>query len=57
MECGVDDKIISVEEPETCVYEMRFITPAACSPAADPANKGTEAKPPAEEESGARTEL
>ena len=36
MECGVEDKLLSVEEPETCVYEMRLTTPALCNPQADP---------------------
>uniref|UniRef100_A0A7S2WK79 Glucosidase 2 subunit beta n=1 Tax=Rhizochromulina marina TaxID=1034831 RepID=A0A7S2WK79_9STRA len=28
--CGAEDKILSVEEPETCVYAASFLSPAAC---------------------------
>lgn len=31
LECGVENKIISVDEPSTCVYSLVFETPAACS--------------------------
>ena len=33
MECGEENKIISVDEPEVCKYTMRFTTPAACTEA------------------------
>jgi protein kinase C substrate 80K-H len=29
--CGEDEFIVSVQEPATCVYEMEFMTPLACS--------------------------
>ena len=29
--CGIEDKIVSVEEPSKCEYEMVFQTPMACS--------------------------
>lgn len=31
--CGATDKLIAVEELETCVYYARFFTPAVCEPA------------------------
>jgi len=31
VECGVSNSILSVEEPNKCVYEMKFTSPAACS--------------------------
>lgn len=30
LECGPEDKIITVEEPSTCQYLMQVMTPAAC---------------------------
>jgi hypothetical protein len=27
---GVENKLMDVRETETCVYEMKFTTPAAC---------------------------
>ena len=30
-DCGEVDKLLSVTEPKTCVYEARFSTPSACS--------------------------
>ncbi len=30
MECGGANKVLSVEEPGKCVYEMRFATPVVC---------------------------
>lgn len=33
VECGEENKIISVDEPEVCKYTMRFTTPAACTEA------------------------
>ena len=32
-QCGVSDKIIKVEEPERCVYDMLFETAAVCEEA------------------------
>jgi protein kinase C substrate 80K-H len=29
-ECGDDDAIVAVSEPELCAYSVRFATPAAC---------------------------
>jgi len=31
MKCGTEELIKRVKEPETCVYKMQVITPAACS--------------------------
>jgi hypothetical protein len=31
LECGQKDRILTVEEPSTCVYEMKIETPSACS--------------------------
>lgn len=31
LRCGIEDKIVSVEEPSKCEYEMVFQTPMACS--------------------------
>ncbi|CAG7818739.1 unnamed protein product [Allacma fusca] len=30
VQCGTENKILSVSEPSRCVYEMEFSTPAAC---------------------------
>jgi len=30
LECGVDESILSVDEPSKCVYEMKMQTPALC---------------------------
>lgn len=30
VECGIENVAYSVEEPSKCVYEMKFMTPAAC---------------------------
>jgi protein kinase C substrate 80K-H len=32
MECGIQNQMLSVEEPSKCVYRMRMSTPAMCSP-------------------------
>eukprot|EP00041_Stephanoeca_diplocostata_P014984 m.283520 g.283520 ORF g.283520 m.283520 type:complete len:307 (-) comp19880_c0_seq10:262-1182(-) len=29
-ECGTEDKLVAVAEKQKCVYEARFLTPAAC---------------------------
>lgn len=29
--CGNENKVLSVEEPSKCVYEMKFTTPAVCN--------------------------
>lgn len=29
--CGQENAIVSVDEPSTCVYEMRVQTPLACT--------------------------
>jgi len=31
--CAAEHKIVAVDEPEVCKYDMRFETPAACTPA------------------------
>lgn len=31
VECGYEDKIVSVSEPTTCVYEILLKTPCECS--------------------------
>jgi protein kinase C substrate 80K-H len=31
LQCGTEDKILSIDETSTCVYEMVFTTPAACT--------------------------
>ena len=33
LECGAENKLLSVSEPEVCKYSMRFSTPAACTAA------------------------
>lgn len=30
LECGWSEKIISVDETSTCVYQIKFSTPLAC---------------------------
>ena len=30
LECGVENKILSVSEPEKCEYVMKMTTPAIC---------------------------
>ena len=30
LECGEENKILSVNEPETCKYKLMFKTPYAC---------------------------
>jgi len=29
--CGEDEFLVSVQEPNKCVYEMEFMTPLACN--------------------------
>jgi hypothetical protein len=31
LQCGLDEFVVSVQEPSKCVYEMEFQTPLACS--------------------------
>jgi protein kinase C substrate 80K-H len=31
--CGLENKVLKVDEPSTCVYAMKFTTPAACTTA------------------------
>lgn len=33
LECGGENRVLSVDEPEVCKYTMRFETPAACTQA------------------------
>ena len=30
LECGLEDKVLSLDEPEKCTYAARMMTPAAC---------------------------
>jgi protein kinase C substrate 80K-H len=32
MKCGAENKVLAVDEPSKCVYEMQFATPAVCNP-------------------------
>ena len=33
VQCGNENKVLKVEEPNKCEYRLQFTTPAACSPA------------------------
>ena len=42
MECGPEDEILSVAEPETCEYVLRLATPSVCTEADLPQRYGHE---------------
>lgn len=54
--CGVDDEVLSVDEPSMCTYEMDFATPAACDSQHSKQLK-LDLDEEAEEEDGPRSEL